>query len=149
MSAWRLEPLLLRLPRSVASRLRLQFYRAFGMRVGRRNRMEGGVRMRRCNQIWIGDYNAFTEGCWLWPYDADFHGIRIEIGDSNYFNRDVMIDSCGSVKIGNNNMIGPNVYITDSDHQFGQEIAPGHLSMNKGHVIIGDRCWIGAKAIIL
>ena len=53
--------------------------------------MEGGGRLRRCNQIVIGDYNAFTEGCWLWPADADFAGIRIRIGNSNYFNRNLMI----------------------------------------------------------
>ena len=71
-------------------------YRALGMRQGKKNRMEGGGRVRRCSQIAIGDNNAFTQGCWLWPEDTDFAGIRIRIGNSNYFNRNVMIDACGS-----------------------------------------------------
>jgi acetyltransferase-like isoleucine patch superfamily enzyme len=145
----RLEPLLLRIPRGLTSRIRLQFYRALGMRIGRRNRMEGGGRVRRCTQIAIGDYNAFTQGCWLWPEDTEFAGIRIRIGNWNYFNRNVMIDACCSVEIGNRNMFGPDVYITDSNHQVRDGFSPGELQMDRGTVVIGNRCWIGAKAVIL
>jgi maltose O-acetyltransferase len=119
------------------------------MRLGKRNRMEGGGRVRRCAQIAIGDCNAFTQGYWLWPEDTDFAGIRIRIGNSNYFNRNLMIDSCGSVQIGDFNMIGPDVYITDSNHQTADGLGPGKLPMDKGTVVIGNRCWIGAKAVIL
>ena len=144
-----IESLLLRIPRGAMSRLRLIVYRALGMRQGNRNRMEGGGRVRRCRQIVIGNYNAFTQGCWLWPEDAEFAGVRIHIGNSNYFNRNVMIDSCGFIGIGDQNMFGPDVYITDSNHQFGQNLAPAEQPMDRGKVLIGNRCWIGAKAIIL
>jgi acetyltransferase-like isoleucine patch superfamily enzyme len=145
----RIEPLLLRIPRGAMSRLRLSVYSALGMRLGRRNRMEGGGRVRRCSQIAIGDYNAFTQGCWLWPEDTDFAGIRIRIGSGNYFNRNLMIDACASVEIGDFNMIGPDVYITDSNHRIANAFGPGELPMDKGKVVIGNRCWIGAKALIL
>jgi acetyltransferase-like isoleucine patch superfamily enzyme len=144
-----IEPLFLRVPRGAMSRLRLAVYRVLGMRQGKKNRMEGGGRVRRCSQIAIGDNNAFTQGCWLWPEDTDFNGIRIRIGNSNYFNRNLMIDACSSVEIGDRNMFGPDVYITDSDHQFGRGFGPGELPMNRGTVVIGNRCWIGAKAVIL
>ena len=144
-----LEALLLKGSRGAASRCRLWFYRRLGLRIGSHNRMEGGGRLRRCNQIAIGNYNAFTQGCWLWPADEDFAGIRIRIGDSNYFNRNLMIDACGLVEIGDRNMIGPDVYITDSNHQFDGCAAPGLLPMTRGSVRIGSRCWIGAKAVIL
>jgi acetyltransferase-like isoleucine patch superfamily enzyme len=111
--------------------------------------MEGGGRIRRCSQIVIGDDNAFTQGVWLWPDDTDFAGVRIRIGNSNYLNRNVMIDSCGSVEIGNQNMIGPDVYITDSNHRFNHGQAPGAQPMDRGRVFVGNRCWIGAKAVIL
>jgi maltose O-acetyltransferase len=85
----------------------------------------------------------------LWPNDAEQQGYRIVIGDHNYFNRDVTIDACGSVRIGNRNMFGPGVYITDSNHT----MAPGHhvgaSPMDIGEVVIGDGCWIGAGAKIL
>jgi maltose O-acetyltransferase len=60
-----------------------------------------------------------------------------------------MIDACGLVEIGNNNMFGPDVYITDSNHTFGTGLDPGSQPMLVGQVRIGNGCWIGAKAIIL
>lgn len=143
------EPILLRMSRGLASRLRLAIYGLLGMEQGRRNRMEGGGRCRRLTQIKIGSYNSFTQGCWLWPLDEDYNGIRIIIGNGNYFNRNVMIDACGLVEIGDNNMFGPDVYITDSNHAYGTEFSSKQTPMDRGHVKIGNRCWIGAKAVIL
>ncbi|MCB1276976.1 acyltransferase [Prosthecobacter sp.] len=143
------EAFILRIPRGLASRVRLAAYRALGMRTGRRNRMEGGGRCRRLSQIEIGSYNAFTQGCWLWPEDTDHEGIRIRIGNGNYFNRNVMLDACGLIEIGDENMFGPDIYITDSNHTFGPGISPTNAPMQVGHVKIGHRCWIGAKAVIL
>ncbi len=60
-----------------------------------------------------------------------------------------MIDACGKVSIGNNNMFGPDIYITDSNHRFGIGIEPHQQPMDKGEVVIGNCCWIGAGAIIL
>ena len=135
--------------RGAASRLRLLMYRLLGMKMGKRNRIEGGGRVRRCSQIELGSYNAFTQGAWLWPNDVDYDGIRISIGDRNYFNRNVMIDACGLIEIGNQNMFGPDVYITDSNHRYGSGLTPNEQPMVAGKVKIGNRCWIGAKAVIL
>jgi maltose O-acetyltransferase len=145
----RLEPLLLRVPRGLMSRFRLALYRALGMKLGRRNRMEGGGRVRRCAQIEIGDFNAFTQGCWLWPQDTAFQGVRIRIGNGNYFNRNLMLDACGRIEIGDGNMFGPDIYITDSNHSVEPGRSPKELPMQRGVVRIGDNCWIGAKAVIL
>ena len=122
-----LEVILLRLPRGLASRFRIFFYCLLGMKLGRGNRMEGKGRCRRLSQIEIGDYNAFTQGCWLWPLDAPFAGTRIKIGSGKYFNRNLMVDACGYVEIGDNNMFGPDVYIADSNHTHGGGVAP-HIS---------------------
>ena len=139
----------LRVPRGAMSRVRLAIYRLFGMKLGHHNRMEGGGRCRRLKQIEIGNYNAFTQGCWLWPEDTSFNGVRIKIGSGNYFNRNLMIDACGYVEIGDENMFGPDVYIADSNHSSNERISPKELPMQRGKVRIGNRCWIGAKAVIL
>jgi acetyltransferase-like isoleucine patch superfamily enzyme len=144
-----MEALLMRIPRGAISRLRVFFYRLLGMKIGRRNRMEGGGRCRRLRQIEIGSYNSFTQGCWLWPLDEDFEGVRIKIGSGNYFNRNVMIDACGHVEIGDDNMFGPDIYITDSNHTAAKGISPKQLPMERGKVKIGNHCWIGAKVVIL
>lgn len=145
----KIEAFLLRVPRGLLSRIRLAIYRMLGMKQGKRNRMEGGGRCRRLPQIEIGSWNAFTQGCWLWPEDTPDDGIRIRIGNRNYFNRNLMIDACGLVEIGDENMFGPDVYITDSDHTFEAGVAPSKLAMRKGKVKIGSNCWIGAKVLIL
>lgn len=144
-----IEPLLTRVPRGLMSRVRLAVYWALGMKQGRRNRMEGGGRCRRLSQIEIGNYNAFTQGAWLWPEDTPHEGIRIRIGNENYFNRNLMIDACGLVEIGSRNMFGPDIYITDSNHQLVAGRFPNELPMKVGKVQIGNGCWIGAKAVIL
>ena len=143
------EYVLFKATRGAASRLRLLMYRLLGMKMGLRNRMEGGGRVRRCSQIELGSYNAFTQGAWLWPNDVDYEGIRIRIGNRNYFNRNVMIDACGLIEIGDQNMFGPEVYITDSNHRFGSGLAPNEHPMDAGTVKIGNRCWIGAGVVIL
>jgi maltose O-acetyltransferase len=144
-----LEYLLLTASRGAASRLRLRVYRLLGMKTGACNRMEGHGRVRRCSQIEIGSYNAFSQGCWLWPNNQSYEGIRIRIGNRNYFNRNLMIDACGLVEIGNQNMFGPDVYITDSNHRFGPGRIPNEHAMDVGRVKIGNCCWIGAKVVIL
>jgi maltose O-acetyltransferase len=144
-----LEYLLLTASRGAASRVRILVYRALGMKLGSRNRFEGGGRVRRCSQIEIGSYNAFTEGAWLWPIAHEYDGIRIRIGNRNYFNRNLMLDACGLIEIGSENMFGPDVYITDSNHTSVDGRGPQELPMKRGTVRIGNRCWIGAKAVIL
>lgn len=139
---------LLDTPRGLTSRVRLFFYRQLGLKAGHHNRIESG-RCRRLSQIEIGSFNAFTAGCWLWPEDSNYQGVRIRIGSYNYFNRNLMIDACGLIEIGDENMFGPDVYITDSNHTIGAGLAPHAQPMQRGHVRIGNRCWIGAKVIIL
>lgn len=143
-----IEALLLRMPQGLASRFRVALYAGLGLRAGRPVRMERG-RMRRCSQVEIGNNNAFSAGWQLWPMDAAFEGVRIRIGDDNYFNRNVFIDACGLVEIGNENQFGPDVYITDANHRFGPGIIGKRVGMDVGQVKIGNGCWIGAKAIIL
>lgn len=143
-----LEPFFLRMPQGVCSLLRLSLYKLLGMKMGIRNRMEKG-RCRQLSQIGIGSNNAFTAGIMLWPEDAAYNGLRIKIGDKNYFNRNIMIDACGYIEIGSFNMFGPDIYITDSNHCFGTGLSPSQQPMQRGSVKIGNHCWIGAKAIIL
>jgi acetyltransferase-like isoleucine patch superfamily enzyme len=143
-----LQDLLLRRRVSLASRFRVILYRALGMKIESRNRLER-IRVRRPSQIELGPSNAFADGCWLWPIDAEYDGIRIRIGASNFFNRDVTIDACNRVTIGNRNMFGPGVFITDSNHTMPKEGWVSDGPMDLGEVSIGNGCWIGAGASIL
>ena len=131
------------------SRVRIALYRFLGTQIGPRNRIEGGARVRRCRQIEIGSYNAFSAGAWIWPEDSDSNDIQIKIGHHNYFAHNLKIDACNRVEIGNNNLFGPNVLLTDSDHTIDAGIAPKAAPMNKGTLKIANDCWIGANVVIV
>jgi maltose O-acetyltransferase len=142
-----LDEILLRWPHGVASRIRVLYLRALGMKIGGGCRIES-VRVRRPSRIHLGGGNALTEGCWLWPPDAPGK-CAIRIGERNYFNRDVMLDANELISIGDDNMFGPGVYVTDSNHgiRAGEPIREARLET--AAVRIGSDCWIGARAIIL
>jgi acetyltransferase-like isoleucine patch superfamily enzyme len=131
------------------SRVYIFLLRLHGMKIGRRCRLEP-IRVRYPETIELGDGNALTSGSWLWPGKPS-NGTEplIRIGRNNYFNRDVMIDACGRIEIGSNNMFGPAVYITDSNHVMDPARWVTETGMDVGHVTIGDGCWFGTRAVIL
>lgn len=143
-----LETILFRTSVGLMSRVRVALYRALGMKIGDNCRLEK-IRIRRPTQIRLGRHNAISEGTWLWPLDADYSGIRIQIGDYNYFNRGTTVDACGSIQIGSHVMVGPNCYITDSNHTMAPEKWVAECPMDIGTVVIGDGCWLGCNVTIL
>lgn len=87
-----------------------------------------------------------TENCGLYP------GVRLEclpggkifLGNGTYLNRNTEIISECSVHLGRDCMIAWDVVIMDTD-QHGMRGGPG----TPRAVFIGDRVWIGCRAIIL
>jgi acetyltransferase-like isoleucine patch superfamily enzyme len=73
-----------------------------------------------------------------------WRGATLEIGNGTYLNRNVEIVSARSVTIGRDCMIARDVLIMDTD----QHALPGAEVMTRP-VVIGDRVWIGSRAIIL
>jgi acetyltransferase-like isoleucine patch superfamily enzyme len=71
-------------------------------------------------------------------------GARITIGNGTYLNRGVEVVAARSVSIGRDCKIARDVIIMDTD----QHALPGAELVVKP-VVIGDRVWIGARAIIL
>jgi len=144
-----LERLLFVIPVGFRSRLKIMMFRFFGMKLGKNNRFAGG-RCRAFRQISIGNDNSFFGGDYtIWPLGDDERTIRINIKDNSIFNKNLYLDACGYIEIGNGCLFGPDVYITDSNHTTKRGITSRDLPMDIGKVIIGDNCWIGAKAVIL
>ena len=74
---------------------------------------------------------------------------KIFIHNNVYANRYLFIDCTEYVEIGENCMIGPFVYITDSDHDFRSEKLITESGMISSSVIIGRNVWIGTHVCIL
>jgi acetyltransferase-like isoleucine patch superfamily enzyme len=83
---------------------------------------------------------AFFSGVRLecWP------GARIAIGNGTYLNRNTEIVAAESVTIGRDCKIARDVLIMDTD----QHELPGSMLVTRP-VSIGDRVWIGSRAIVL
>lgn len=73
----------------------------------------------------------------------------LEFGDMVYLNSDCKVVCRKSIKIGDNTIFGPNVYIYDHDHVFDTENGVKRKEFKCSDIVIGKNCWIGAGAIIL
>ena len=93
----------------------------------------------RGGSIEVGSCGLFTGvrlECW--------RGATISIGDGTYLNRNAEVVAAGSVRIGRDCKIARDVIIMDTD----QHALPGSDLVVRP-VEIGDRVWIGARAIVL
>ena len=93
----------------------------------------------RGGYIEIGNCGLFSGvrlECW--------RGARISIGHGTYLNRNVEVVAAGSVRIGRDCKIARDVIIMDTDQH---AIADQELIVRP--VVIGDRVWIGSRAMIL
>lgn len=78
------------------------------------------------------------------------HTYGLSVGSGFSINTGALIDARGEVIIHNNVMIGPNVVIVSSNHDFRQTGVP---MSKKDHILspveIFDDVWVGANAIVL
>ena len=138
-------------PRRVAARLQRDGVRSHLLGILLRAKLprsgilvvRGGWRLpeidNRGGRIDVGNC-AFFPGvrleCW--------HGAHLRIGHGTFLNRNTEIVAVASVEIGRDCMIGRDVIIMDSD----QHAVPGEPLLALP-VVVEDRVWIGARAIVL
>ncbi len=92
----------------------------------------------------ISDFVDIRDSCRIEGKGKFFIGSNSGIGDYG------IVRTSNYVKIGKNVLIGPRIFISDSDHSFEDIEKPIYLqSIKKGEVIIGDDIFIGANVTIL
>jgi acetyltransferase-like isoleucine patch superfamily enzyme len=87
-------------------------------------------------------------------YNNHTFSPSIIIGDNVSFSDNCHIGAIGTIKIGNNVLVGSNVYITDHYHG---DTTSEYMSfppikrdlITKGEVVINDNVWIGDGVVIL
>ncbi|MGN1194328.1 MAG: acyltransferase [Acutalibacteraceae bacterium] len=72
----------------------------------------------------------------------------LHIGDSVYFNENVMISCQKKVTVGSGCRFGPGVKIFDNNHLFSRENGVSS-ELACGEIRIGKNCWIASNAVIL
>jgi maltose O-acetyltransferase len=73
----------------------------------------------------------------------------VAIGDGTFVNAGCFIDNLAEVRIGSNCALGMQVLVLTSTHPLG---GPDRRALNPGTglpVVIGDGCWVGARAVIM
>lgn len=78
---------------------------------------------------------------------AAFDNALLEIGEHVFLNRNCIVIARGTTKIGKDTRFGPNVCVYDHNHVF--DDSGVYNDLKAGEIVIGERCWIGAGAIIL
>jgi galactoside O-acetyltransferase len=105
----------------------------------------GGVNMNLGDRILFGPMNQVYAG--ITEGDA-----FVQIGNGCHFNSNVMInaDLDGKILIGENVMLGPNVVVRASNHNYSKRDVPMYLQGHSGgEIIIEDDVWVGANAVLL
>jgi galactoside O-acetyltransferase len=73
------------------------------------------------------------------------------MGDFVALNRNVLVDAAqGDITVGNYTLIGPNVVLRSSNHEFARIDIPVQMQGHKpGKIKVGRDVWIGANAVVL
>lgn len=101
---------------------------------------------RRVLGVQLGTGSAIFLGCFIWnsgPRHMRRAGLRI--GDYCLINRNCCLDARGSLSIGNNVSISPDVMILTLQHFYNHP----EMADDARPVVIEDHVWIGTRAMIL
>ena len=94
----------------------------------------------------LGSYSYFGYDCKIYASELS----KVIIGSNCAFNSNVMINARGNgtIVIGDNVLIGPNVVLRSSDHSFGNlEENINKQGMTDGNILIKDNVWIGSNVL--
>lgn len=96
---------------------------------------------------------VIQQDCWIdIAYDNPREGPMIFIGEGSNIGRRTTISAANIITIGKHVLIGINVYITDTGHEYRNPDIPimyQGITDTDVAVQIGDDSWIGANAVIL
>lgn len=112
--------------------------------------------------IWIHPISRLlriNEGCICLGKNIEIHkDCSIEcdkgnliIGDGCNFNVRTRIEAYNNIRIENNVLTGPNVYISDKNHEYRDKSKPisSQGFFSPGGILIGEGSWIGINSVIL
>jgi len=98
--------------------------------------------LRGVANIHLGDGVAVYPGAWL---QCEPGGGPLRIGDRTYLGHDVHLHAIDPVTVGTDCVLADGVFIASTDHQRGDRAR----SAATGPIVIGDRVFLGQRAIVL
>jgi len=126
--------------------IRYTYYKLNNLKLGIPIYIGQGVVFHGIKSCSIGDCVNFMARSFI-----NAKGGYLEIGDRSTFNVNVNIEAGfgGKIIIGNDVMIGANVLIQSSEHNFDRlDVEMNKQKHKAGSIIIGDDVWIGSNVVI-
>ena len=112
------------------------------------NRFETGIKFEFPRNIKLGSNSYYGLDCKIYASENSY----VSIGSNISFNSNVMINARGkgSIYIGDDVLIGPNVVIRSNNHSFERIKTPIiNQGMIDGEIIIHNNVWISSNCVIL
>lgn len=132
----------------VVSRIRNMWFRTLGVQIKSHGWIQKISIPRNWGDICLEGNVSLDDGVVLLCSGASKKG-KIYIKSGTYINRFTMIDAHEHVEIGNDCMIGPFCYLTDSDHGKSSNIPIGKQPMVSRPTVLENNVWLGAGVVVL
>lgn len=123
-------------------RLRTALYRRAFAAIGPGTVIVRPLCLRGVDRISLGAGCAVYEGAWL---QAEGRDGSIDVGDRTYLGHDVHLHAIDPIRIGDDVVLADGVFVATTDHGRGDRSAVH----GTGPVVIGDRVFVGQRAVIL
>ncbi len=129
--------------------------KVYFLHFGVNNKIGEGVNFNKAKKIYIGNNNEMMYNVHISVHDFAFNpnvewNIRIE--DNVFININSVIQAFNQIEIQKYVLIGPNVYISDNSHEYGDYNIPIMLQgfmKNNNKISIKQGAWIGAGAKLI
>lgn len=138
-----------RLAQGLASRIRNQYYKALGVRIDGYAWLRKIEIPRQHRAIRLKAPCALDRGVVLLCSGPSTRKPKIVIGRGVYINRNAFIDASELIIIEDDVAIGPNVYITDHDHDISDRQRVLSNKLVSDPVVIEAGAWVGANVSVL
>jgi len=135
-------------PGAIGVKLRSFIYKKFFLKCGSKLEISLGCSIKGFKNIKIGNNVSFGPMTQVYAEGTD---KLIEIGNNVSANVNVMLnaDNGGSIKIGDNVLIGPNAVLRASNHVFSKRETIRSQGHKAGSIVIEEDVWLGANVVVV
>lgn len=117
--------------------------------------IEDGVVINNSSKTWIGNNVRLGSGALLTATHSkanESQTVRIKVGDRSFIGRNTILESFNQINVEEDVMIGPRVYLSDSQHEYSNPLIPPIFQgiQNINNVLLIQRgAWIGHSATLI
>lgn len=109
--------------------------------------IRGIEKIKMCHNVVI------QRDCWVnIAFNNPNQEFMIEFGEGTNIGRRCTISAANKIVFGKNVLLGPNILVTDHNHQYcqiGVPIINQGITSTKNEIYIGDGTWIGTNSVIV